>query len=168
MQRALGGALALVCAYDITNAGRYVVDGVITFGQPKIARQDLADHIDQILIGRFARFVNDEDMIPRVPPGYAACESLIWFKPTGIRRSRPKRMMFSASANDNAPPQVDDAEVPSMTEREFQAFQNELRGKQALRMQQHMGEPGQRYGAGPVEDHSMHLYIENVRHLLGE
>lgn len=163
----LGGALALVCAYDLTKAGRYNVDGVITFGQPMIARQDLASHIDQVLIGRLARFVNDEDMVPRVPPGYAPCGSLIWFTSTGIRRSKPKRMMFSTSADDN-PPLVEDAEVPPMTEREFRMFQNELRGKQPMRMQQRTDASGQQYGAGPIEDHSMQLYVEKVRQILGE
>ena len=39
----LGGALALVCAYDLIENKKVALNGVITFGQPMVADKPLAD-----------------------------------------------------------------------------------------------------------------------------
>ncbi len=47
----LGGALALVCAYDLVETEQRALDGVITFGQPMVASQPFAKYIDTLLVG---------------------------------------------------------------------------------------------------------------------
>jgi triacylglycerol lipase len=53
----LGGALAVVCAYDLIDNEKMALDGVITFGQPMLARKGLADYLDKLMLGRFAHLV---------------------------------------------------------------------------------------------------------------
>lgn len=84
----LGGALALMCAYDLEEVEQRRLNGIITFGQPMVARQKFADYIDTLLIGRYARFVNRDDIVPKVPPSHVACGSLVWFTDTGVKRSK--------------------------------------------------------------------------------
>ncbi len=59
----LGGALALCCSYDqILNENREI-DGLVTFGQPMVARTDLVEYLDDVLLGRYARFANKRDVV---------------------------------------------------------------------------------------------------------
>lgn len=102
----LGGALALVCAYDFTVSKRYHIDGAITFGQPMVAHRELAEYLGRALSGRYAHFVNDQDIVPRVAPGYAHCGSLVWFTPSGIKQSKPKRRTVGATGSERTPPLV--------------------------------------------------------------
>lgn len=81
----LGGALALICAYD-----NQVFDGVITFGQPMVASPELATYLDKALVGRYAHYVNHADIVPHIPPFFKHCGSLVWFTDAGIKRSLPK------------------------------------------------------------------------------
>ena len=57
----LGGALAVVCAYDLVENEKRSVNGVMTFGQPMVAHEEFAEYLGGILYGRYAHFVNDTD-----------------------------------------------------------------------------------------------------------
>ena len=81
----LGGAMALACAIDLETNEQMPFDGLITFGQPKVVREDLAQYVDTALIGRYARVVNGDDAVARIPPSKAFCGSLVWFTPKGVR-----------------------------------------------------------------------------------
>ena len=65
----LGGALAIVCAQDLIEGKEYEIDGVITFGQPMVVKAQLGKHLDAILIGRYAHYVNGNDL--------ASCSNLV-------------------------------------------------------------------------------------------
>ncbi len=55
----LGGALATLFA------GRYgTVQGVYTFGAPRVGNEDFREHFDRDIY----RFVNNRDIVPRLPP----------------------------------------------------------------------------------------------------
>jgi hypothetical protein len=66
----LGGALAELCAarasFDpaITSIP---IQGVYTFGQPRVGDDAFATLLDAKLGARIFRFVNDRDIVPRVP-----------------------------------------------------------------------------------------------------
>ena len=45
----LGGAMALVCAYDLSIYRSRNIDGVITFGQPMISKHNLANSLQNKL-----------------------------------------------------------------------------------------------------------------------
>jgi triacylglycerol lipase len=90
----LGGALAVVCAHDLTENENLHLDGVITFGQPMVAKMQLAKYLDTALLGRFAHYMNGNDIVARVPPNFSHFGSLVWFTDNGVKRSKPKRMAF--------------------------------------------------------------------------
>lgn len=160
----LGGALALVCAYDLNESENIEINGLITFGQPMVARKPLAEYLDGLLLGRYARFVNDADIVPRVPPSHAPCGSLVWFTANGIKRS--SRKLFGAGPDDV--PVRDGAEPVPLTEEQFRLLQAKLKAESARANQPLDGRPVFMAGPPLIDDHSMHLYAEKVRELLHE
>jgi Predicted lipase len=167
----LGGALALVCAYDLIEVEKQQLDGVITFGQPMVARQKFADYIDNVLVGRYARFVNRDDIVPKVPPSHVACGSLVWFTDEGLRRSKVKHIVYGATKAPPDPPVgelSDEAEVKPLSEAEFKALQAKLKAENAEKERLPEGTPMKyQAAASPIDDHSMWLYLEKIRKLLG-
>jgi hypothetical protein len=169
----LGGALALVCAYDLSEVEQQQLNGVITFGQPMVARQKFADYIDTLLARRYARFVNRDDIVPKVPPSHVACGSLVWFTDDGLRRSKVKHKVYGASEPKVLPdpPAVafkDEAEITPLTEAEFKALQAKLKAENAEKERLPEGTPIKyQAAASAVDDHSMWLYLDKIRKLLG-
>jgi pimeloyl-ACP methyl ester carboxylesterase len=158
----LGGALAVVCAYDLSDNERMALDGVITFGQPMIARKGLADYLDNLLLGRFAHVVNDADIVPRVPPTYSHCGSMVWFTDGGIRRSKPKRPTIKATPDE--PTNAQDNPKP-LTNAEFEKLKADLK-KRNEPQKRPDGRPVYQGNIPSIQDHSISLYIEKVRSLI--
>lgn len=175
----LGGALALVCAYDLEEVEQRHLNGIITFGQPMVARQQFADHIDTLLVGRYARFVNRDDIVPKVPPSHVACGSLVWFTDEGVKRSKIIEVAYGAANPDEAPVPVGDApvgdageeaEIQPLTDAEFEALQAKLKAENAEAERLPEGTPIMTYqatAASLIDDHSMWLYLDRIRTLLG-
>lgn len=63
----LGGALALIAAARWKMKG--IAPSLYTYGQPRVGFGDFADRFAIELPGRLIRFVNQSDIVPRVPPG---------------------------------------------------------------------------------------------------
>ena len=63
----LGGALAELCAAQAVFVSRIPVQGVYTFGQPRVGNEDFARAVNGRLGSGIFRFVNDRDIVPRVP-----------------------------------------------------------------------------------------------------
>jgi triacylglycerol lipase len=63
----LGGALAELCAAQALFVSNIPVQGVYTFGQPRVGTKDFADAVNRKLGSGIFRFVNDRDIVPRVP-----------------------------------------------------------------------------------------------------
>ena len=83
----LGGALAVLCgaAFSMTNKIR-LVNGVYTFGQPRVGLFNFCNNYNQLLRNSTFRFVNREDLVPRVPFrgwDYADVGNMIHFDSTG-------------------------------------------------------------------------------------
>jgi hypothetical protein len=66
----LGGALATVAAASLVKRGRRNIQGVYTFGQPRVGDLVFVNEIGRALKGKVFRFVNNNDIVPRVPPPY--------------------------------------------------------------------------------------------------
>lgn len=170
----LGGALALVCAYDfVANENRHI-DGVITFGQPMIARKQLAEYLDGLLVGKYARFVNRDDIVPKVPPNHSPSGSLVWFTDNGLKRSRVRKVVYGTPSPDVPFPTADvpmaspdEAEIKPLSEQEFRNLQNKLKAENAMKERLPEGTPMQGPPQGPVDDHLMWEYVSKVRMLLG-
>lgn len=157
----LGGALAVVCAHDLIDNERRELRGVMTFGQPMVAGEQLAVHLDKVLLGKFAHFVNGSDIVARVPPFLKHCGSLVWFTQGEVRRSRPKRVVYGAGDKDQPPVPQDDV-LPPVSEREFE------QAKEAVRKQREPrklpdGTPVYEGNSPLLKDHSMDLYLEQIR-----
>ncbi|MBL8811877.1 MAG: lipase family protein [Planctomycetaceae bacterium] len=145
----LGGALALLCANDFADEGKLSIDGVMTFGQPLMVDSELAHYLNEKLAAKYVRFVNRQDIIAQIDPGYVACGSLVWFKDEGVFRSeRPLLMTKSLTGNiesqsvSDANPEVASAavtdeqnspssesgekidEITPLSEEEFQSLMN--------------------------------------------
>jgi triacylglycerol lipase len=157
----LGGALAVVCAYDLIENQRRVIDGVMTFGQPMVAGKQLADHLDRLLIGKHAHFVNESDIVPRIPPSLTHSGSLVWFTQGLVRRSKQRQMVFGSDGRDQATETLD-GEIPPLSEREFeQAKANMRRSSEPKKLPD--GTPIYEGGLPFINDHSIDLYLEKIR-----
>ncbi|MFI5617638.1 lipase family protein [Streptomyces sp. NPDC051567] len=65
----LGGALAMLAGARLYfEAPRLLPDGVYTFGQPRTCERLLADAHDTAFKDRCHRFVNNNDIVPHLPP----------------------------------------------------------------------------------------------------
>ena len=82
----LGGALAELCAAQALFCSKVPVQGVYTFGQPRVGSKEFADAVNDKLGSGIFRFVNDRDIVPRVPlfsMGYCHYGSQRFFDGTG-------------------------------------------------------------------------------------
>ena len=123
----LGGALALTCAYDLVAKEEHNLDGVITFGQPMVASRQLAEYIGEVLDRRYAHYVNDNDIVPRVAPGYAHCGSLVWFTDGKIKVSK-RQVRTVAVPGEKGAKQVEIQATRELSEAEFHNIEDKLRG----------------------------------------
>lgn len=158
----LGGALALVCAYDLMGNENLDLNGIITFGQPMVARKQLAEHLDSVLLGRYARYVNGKDMVPKLPPWHADCGSLVWFTEDGIKRSKRKGLGVGAAGAED-PSLKDDVEVIPLSEQEFRQLQAKLREDNAEPDRLPDGTPVVKGDLPWIQDHSMKHYLDKIR-----
>lgn len=81
----LGGALAVLLAARLLTDGR-AIRGLYTFGQPRVGDGDFAAHYEPALAGRYFRFLNGNDPVPRLPPwllGYRSLGSELLFDTDG-------------------------------------------------------------------------------------
>lgn len=63
----LGGALAVVASAQLSVDG-HKVNGLYTFGQPRVGDETFANECVRRLAGQHFRFVNNNDTVTRVPP----------------------------------------------------------------------------------------------------
>lgn len=64
----LGGALAVMATSALVFAERLPVNGLYTFGQPRVGDLDYCTRCETQFGDTMFRFVNDEDIVTRVPP----------------------------------------------------------------------------------------------------
>lgn len=88
----LGGALAALAAAAFTFVQRMPVNGLHTFGQPRVGDLTFTALLDGHLGGVYYRFVNDEDIVTRIPPRviplpptfYAHAGQTMYFDGSGV------------------------------------------------------------------------------------
>jgi triacylglycerol lipase len=80
----LGAALAtLAAARTRVQHPDVSINGIVTFGQPRLASRQFEEEFDKVFDGLFHRYVNNVDIVPRVPPGYRHVGELIHFDRDG-------------------------------------------------------------------------------------
>jgi hypothetical protein len=162
----LGGALAVVAAFDLIDTEKRTVDGLITFGQPMVAKAQLAGHLNKILFDKYAYFVNDADIVPRVPPGFAHCGSMVWFTNGGVIRSKRIRPVFGEKS-EKAEVIETEPKITPLSEAEFEKVKSEIILKKADLKRLPDGKVVYQGNLPLIRDHSMDLYLEKVRKLVG-
>ncbi len=145
----LGGAIGTVAAAEWV--GRFDVAGVYTFGQPGVGRRGFAAFMNQHYQGKFFRFVNNSDVVTRVPPGYEHVGKLFHFDSRGrIKAATESLETHSATANDTT----------MMSDAAFAALQAQLaelaRGPQVESM------AVEESVFTSISDHGMDRYIEKI------
>lgn len=93
----LGGALAVMSAYELLKAGRHEIAGVMTFGQPMVVDSDLRRYMKPRLNGKFVHFVNESDPVARIMTPYKHFGTLIWLRNGVVHRSSSE-LRFGASS----------------------------------------------------------------------
>lgn len=171
----LGGAMALVCAYDVTVYQGRQIDGVITFGQPMIGKLNLTACLQGKLGDRYAHFINELDAVPQVPPGYSHFGLALQFFQGTVRKSSdyfPKVMQstpyWNSGDNEGDDEYVPIDQLPQMNEMEFQEFldKHQQTKKQEEPHIQPWAMSGPRDYAMPfpwVDDHNMERYVQKIR-----
>lgn len=118
----LGGALATIAAAELHGAAN--VAGIHTYGQPRLGDAMMRTFYNANYQDRLWRFVNDRDLVTRVPPGYEHAGRLVHFDEDG----NVKVPVTEAAAVT--------AEPPPYTEAQYEELRAEIRKHQlALRSQ---------------------------------
>ncbi|MCA9233397.1 MAG: DUF2974 domain-containing protein, partial [Planctomycetales bacterium] len=113
----LGGALCAVAAVRLHNLLH--VHSIYTFGQPRLGDADTRNFFADSLNDRYFRFVNDRDLIARVPPGFEHVGTLIHFDAHGnVERAAIEAARVAL-------------EVPSLTPEEFEALKADIKATKA-------------------------------------
>lgn len=108
----LGGALATIAAAEW--AHKYPIASVYTFGQPRVGFASFRAYMTEHFDGKFFRFVNADDIVPRVPPKYVHVGRLVRFNSAGT---------VEAEAVESAVA----AEPSSLTYMEFERVKEQIR-----------------------------------------
>jgi len=100
----LGGALAALSAARFIEEESKRAKGIYTFGQPRVGNVTFAENFDAILKRRTFRFVNNEDIVTRVPPqqaGYSHIGTVMYFDSLGqlLRGIGPWRQFLDRSVS---------------------------------------------------------------------
>ncbi len=128
---------------------------VYTYGQPAAGTSGYRDFIAENYADSYFRFVNEDDIVPRVPPGYVHVGHLIHF---GEESGWPRGAVVESSA----------AEPPMMNEKEFRELQERLRTRGQGPVPLHEEARTELEGLWPsVSDHSMNRYIEKILSQIG-
>lgn len=64
----LGAALATLATARLQISNDIPVQGLMTFGQPRTGNKEFATAFDSAMVGKVYRFVNNTDLVTRVPP----------------------------------------------------------------------------------------------------
>lgn len=154
----LGGALALVAAAEWD--GQLKVASIYTYGQPAAGKGAFEDFM-QRFAGRIYRFVNDDDIVPRVPPTYRHVGKLFHFDADGGIQGK-----MEAPATDVAGVlRVETGGVPMLTEIEFdhvRARLLETRSGLAVARPESLEAPVTEGLLPSVSDHSLDGYIAKI------
>jgi endonuclease G len=150
----LGGALATIAAAELRET--VAITGIHTCGQPRIGNSQFKEFMRAHFGDRFFRFVNDDDIVPQVPPGYEHVGNLIHFDSHGTVER----------ANSDAESAA--IEPPALTEEEFRQMQEEIKHIQAALAQAGGGQEAvldaSVEGLFPsLSDHSLDRYIAIIR-----
>ena len=142
----VGGALATIAFADFV---QFLPEAMLyTFGQPCVGKGDFAEFSRQNLDGRIFRVVNDDDIVPRVPPTYKQVGQLLHLGEDGNFLTR--------------------RELPPLTMDKFHELQREiLRVQETVRSKETVEATAEAL-IPSLSDSRMSRYISKIRRLAFE
>jgi len=153
----LGGALSIVCAHSFLETSRPFT-AVMTYGQPMVTDLALASYLAPQWQGRYWRFVNEADIVTRVPPFYRHFGRRVWFRGNTVEISDE---IPSGWLPWGAPPAGPD-ELEPLSAHQFETFKEQLRAEKVAEV----GMEDERRTMGEslsiVADHGIDHYINAV------
>jgi pimeloyl-ACP methyl ester carboxylesterase len=92
----LGGALAVLLALQLSKISGFKLAGLVTFGQPKVGDAQLSQAITQQLLPFYRRYVNQRDIVPKLPPlpDYRHSGQLYYFDDLDQLQLNPPRWLM--------------------------------------------------------------------------
>lgn len=135
----LGGAIATIAAAKWNKT--YRIKALYTFGQPAVGNDVFADSMGNNYQSNYYRFVNDADVVARVPPGYTHAGQLYHFNSKGILTVAASESGFVLTESTSK----------TLSLEEFLALQENLRDAQRQ----------EAFGTW-ISDHSIKLYIQRI------
>lgn len=72
--QSMGGAQAVISATRLAKLG-FPIDSIYIFAVPRIGDDTYANHVEKLFPQKIWRFVNNEDIVPRLPPPPIAAEA---------------------------------------------------------------------------------------------
>ena len=148
----LGGALATVAAAEWRET--FDIQGIYTFGQPAVGKGGFSSLFQTNLGSKLFRFVNDDDVVPRVPPTYDHVGQLKHLDPNGD--------LHAATESFGTRPSM-------MSEGEFDLFRAELLRQRSMERRfgassvEPLGTPATEGLLPSISDHSIGNYIAKIR-----
>ncbi len=110
----LGGALSTIMAGEWLD--QLKIHGIYTYGQPRVVNRQAMERYRQPYANRYFRFVNDDDIVPKVPALLQHVGQILWFNSKGDLKQAPA----GVRSEDFGP--------EALTEEEFEAFRMMIRG----------------------------------------
>lgn len=159
----LGGALATIAAAEW--AGQVNISGIYTYGQPAVGKGTFSSFVAQHFAGRFFRFVNDDDVVPRVPPTYVHVGRLFHFDARGDLQNRTESFVMADAQGPAILPSVSADGKPMLTEAEFDRLRAQLleqRARARARGLESLEAPVLEGLIPSVSDHSLDRYLAKI------
>jgi hypothetical protein len=154
----LGGALATVAAAEWYD--RFRIAWVFTFGQPAVGKGNFERHMQQYA-STFIRFVNDDDIVARVPPTYRHVGRLFQFDAAGNlppgTESPPAEAPWAALASTDGLPMLSEAEF----DRVRAALLQQRAGRRAAGMES-LEAPVSEGLLPSLRDHRLDAYLPKI------
>jgi hypothetical protein len=159
----LGGALATIAAAEWQE--QLPISWMYTYGQPAVGKSNFQNFFAQHYAGNLFRFVNNDDIVPRVPPTYRHVGTLYHFDARGNLES-----LVEAAAREIAKEATgavfDSPDQPRMlTEMEFDHMRAQLLEHQAMARasgQESLEAPVVEGVLPSLHDHHMEQYLAKI------
>jgi hypothetical protein len=114
---------------------------------------------------RLAHFVNEHDIVPRVPPSYFHCGSLVWFTNGIVKRSSAGHILYAAPGSDQ-PASIADGILPPLSKDEFERAKAGVRDMRSQGTQSADNAKMLKAGWPAIlENHFMNYYLDKIHGL---
>jgi hypothetical protein len=159
----LGGALATIAAAEWR--GQVLISSIYTYGQPAVGKGEFPSLMRRNYGGKFFRFVNDDDIVPRVPPTYSHVGTLMQFDSAGSLKSGTESIATeSATGSSTATGNSIDG-PPMLTETEFDRLRAQMleqRARTRATGVESLEAPALEGLIPSVSDHSLERYLAKI------